>query len=155
MIVFQAIPREQMDANHARQRPAEAAAPRPQARNGQAVLDLGNTLYFTFRGRAYGIPPLGWRAGQELLLLWVEASHFPSPLTPESGPRYFAILRQFPRLLWRNCFPASRLLRVLRRVGLLRNPFLKATERELVESAGFFLPRRLSSSIHARPAPAP
>lgn len=145
-----------MAANHAAWRARrKTPAPAPvgsRPLNVREVLDLGNVVYFTFQGRAYGIPPLGWRAGQRLLLLWTEALSFPSPLTRESAPEYFKLIGQLPGLLWAHCHPTGKLRRFLRAVGCLRNPFKRATEAELVELAAFFLGRRSSSSIGLAPA---
>ncbi len=141
--------------NASRPRPAATRAPIPGATkpyNVEPLLDLGDTVYFQFRGRAYGIPPLGWRAGQRLHLLWVEALEIASPITKATAPAYYQLIAQLPRLLWANCRPTGWLRRRLWRLGLLRNPFRRATETELVELAAFFLSRRSRSSIGLRPA---
>lgn len=135
-----------------------AAAPRsaqPRAlRNLRPVLELGNTTYVTFRGRAYGVPPLPWRDGQRLMALWIQALQFPGPLTAETHPKYYAIIQQLPALLWSLCRPVGLLPRLARRLGLHRNPFRQATEQELAELASLFLQRRMRSSIQLGPSPA-
>jgi hypothetical protein len=139
-----------MDRNHAARAPkapTSAQGPPPKPRNVTAILDLGNLVYFTFRGRAYGVPPLPYKAGQRLLTLWVEALQFTGSLTVETAPRYFAILRQVPGLLWRHTRPCGPLRRALKRLHLHRNPFHRATEAELVELASFFLRRRMTSGV--------
>lgn len=120
-----------------------------RAYNVEQVLDMGNVTYFTFRGRAYGVPPLGWRAGQRLQALWTEAFAF-GELTAETAPKYYALIAQLPALLWRHCYPVGFFRRRFRR--FLRNPFQRATEGELVELAAFFLARRSSSTISLRSA---
>lgn len=155
-VTFRPATREAMAQNHSRWR-ATRRTPAPAALgsrllNVQQVLDMGNVVYFTFRGRAYGIPPLGWRGGQELTLLWTEAVAYPSPLTPETAPAYYALIARLPGLLWKHCHPAGWLARRLHRLGLLRNPFRHATEGELVELAAFFQSRRSASSIGPGPA---
>lgn len=145
---------EQMAANHqaaSRRRPAGTRAPFV-LRNMGPALELGDLVYFTFRGRAYGIPPLPWRAGQRLQALWVEAMDLPTPLTPSTQPKYQAIIAQLPGLLWKHCRPVGLVLRALRILGLLRNPFEGASEQELVEAAAFFLKRRTRSSIQPLPS---
>lgn len=142
--------REEMDEAHrayARRRGAPAPSSGPAPLNTQAVLDLGNLVFFTFRGRAYGIPPLGWREGMRLTLLWTEALRYPTPLTPESAPSYYAVVEQLPPLLWSLVRPVGRIRRALKRFRLLRNPFFAASEGELVELAAFFLTRRGTSTI--------
>lgn len=155
MILIARVPRATMDANHAAAaRKSTRAAPvaRPPQFNAAAVLDLGNLIYFTFRGRAYGVPPLGWRRGQQLLDLWIEASEFEGrKLTRADTPRYFAIIQTLAQLTWASVFPASVGLRWLRRLGLLRNPFQAGTEADIVSLAGFLLSLRTRSGIGTVP----
>jgi len=153
---MQAVPvsRAAMDAKHASRHKGRKPPAQLAARNLRPVLDLGNTAYFNFRGRAYGVPPLPWHPGVQLQQIWVEACACPSPLTPASATRYHALLAQLPSLLWRHTRPVGRIRRLLRRLGLHRNPFATATEQELVELAGFFLQRRIRSSIGYQPGPA-
>lgn len=147
-------PKQRSDMEEAHVRAAEKKAARlsktqpPAAskpHNIETVLDLGNSVYFHFRGRAYGMPPLPWRVGQRMLSLWLEVAAIKSPLTKDTRVEYARLLSQFPRLLWRNCYPQGRVNRWLRRLGLLRNPFNVATEQEIVELANFFLSRRMRS----------
>lgn len=128
---------------------AQAAAPVPF--NAQPVLDLGNLVYFLFRGRAYGVPPLGWRDGQRLHGIWTEARDL-GELTAENTATYYGLIAQLPRLIRRLSFPCGKLRRLASRLRLIRNPFEQATERELVELAGLFLGRRLTSTIGTQPA---
>jgi len=158
MVSFAPAQPAAMDARHAAARArvrARCAAASPAvptgARNLAAVLDLGNAVYFTFRGRAYGVPPLPWAAGAALHALWTQALAYPSPLTAETQPAYYALIRQLPPLLWRYTRPVGAWRRLRRRLGLLRNPFRTASERELVELADFFLSRRMTSGVRFRP----
>lgn len=144
-----------MEANHARAKARELKLTKsPQVVapwNIQTVLDLGNLVVFLFRGRAYGMPPLPWKAGQKLLALWLKAKAVPSPITEQSAPEYYATLAKITTLLWRYSYPMSRPLRILRWLGLARNPWSRATEQEIVEFANFFLSRRMKSG--GSPAP--
>jgi hypothetical protein len=137
------------EAQMAAQQPARVLE-RPRLptkiRNARVVLDLGNLIFFTFQGRAYGIPPLPYKAGQQLMALVAEAAAY-GVLTPETIPKYDAIMRQLPALLWRYTRVVGRTRRVLRVVGLHRNPFLQATEKELVDLATFFQVSRTRSSV--------
>lgn len=151
MVTFRAVTREEMAANHSKfeSRRGEFREPvsPPRAFNVEQVLDLGNVVYFTFRGAPYGVPPLGWRAGAQLQAIWTEAIALESPLTVETSARYYQLIGQIPALLWRHCFPAGKLRRLFRFFRVLRNPFRAATEAELAELAAFFLARRSSSNI--------
>lgn len=144
------LSREDMERNHALARDekkasAEKTGTTRRPANVDVVLDLGNETFFHFRGRAYGVPPLPWREGQKLLSVWLDITSAGDTLTNETAPKYYAALRKIPALLWRNCRPAGRGLRFCRALGLMRNPFHTATERELVEYANFFLLRRMRS----------
>lgn len=115
-------------------------------RNVAAVLDLGNVVYYHFRGRAYGVPPLPWQAGQRLLALWLALLEF-HQLTPDTSPAYYRLLAQLPALLWRYSRPVGRVARLAYALGLYPNPLRRATEGELVNLASFFLPLRTRSSV--------
>jgi hypothetical protein len=136
------------------------APPAARVANVQPVLELDQTVYVLFRGRSFGIPPVAWRVGAKLLSLRMAASAAAGDgsLTATSAPAYFGALRDLATYLWQNVRPARRIERIAKRLGLLRNPFLDATELELVELTDFFLARRGKSSIGllpARPRPLP
>lgn len=149
MVILAPLSRSSMEANHARAaarlRKKVDAMPKVQSPfNVEIVLDLGNIVFFHFRGRAYGMPPLPWAEGQRLMKVWLEASQH-TTITKDNAQAYFAALRQIPPILWRNCYPSSKLLRIMRRLGLMKNPFKSATEQELGRYASFFLARRMRS----------
>lgn len=128
--------------------PVEVTAPSslPRALNLGTVLDLGNRVYFMFRGRAYGIPPLAWREGEKILDAWMEAKGY-GDLTPDNLSAYFSVIKRLQSLLWRNCVPSGPVRRLLHWMGLHRNPFRKATEKEIGELATFMLGRRTSGGV--------
>lgn len=153
------VSREQMDANHAAAR-ARAALLEPQPelvtpRNVQPVLDFGDLTFFEFRGSHYGIPPIGWRDGERLLALWNEALSYPSPLTAETVPLYFRCIEQFVTKVWQLVKPVGKWRRLRHRLGLLRNPFRRATEAEITTIVGFCLGLRMKSSVGFPRAPTP
>lgn len=154
MIVIQPTDRAVMEARQAQARPEPARSPEvPQApRNLGAILDLGNMVFFLFRGRPYGAPPLPWRAGQRLMDLWLQALRHRGDLTDQTAKHYYSVIAQLPALLWHLTSPVGRTRRILRALGLHRNPFRGATEQELVDLAAFFLARRRMSSIGLLPA---
>lgn len=133
----------------------EKTAARSLPHNIETVLDLGNVTFFHFRGRAYGVPPLPWRIGQRLLRPYLEAKERGASLTASTQHDYVRSLHQIAHICWRHCYPASRPLRWLRRLGLMRNPFYQATEEDLIGIANFFLARRMrSGGSMLRPLPA-
>lgn len=166
MFVIQPKSRSQMDAAHqaARVRRAQrsaAAAPAGSAaaprRNLQPILELGDTTYFQFRGRAYGVPPLPWKAGQRLMDAYLRAIAAAealgrNPTDAEQRMGYYRALAEISPLLWAHCRVAGWHWQLMRRLRLLRNPFQRASEAQLLEIADFFLQRRMKS--HAPPRPA-
>ena len=153
MLSLTPLTRDEMRARWARVRRPERPKPKPQPRalNTRAVLDLGNTVYFTFRGRAYGIPPLAWRTGEQILDIWLGLAEHGEELTRSALPGYYDGLRRLQGLLWSACRPVGRFRRLLYRLGLHSNPLRRATEGELVELAVFTLGRRMSPPGALRP----
>jgi len=139
-------PRAEMVRNWQRDAPPPRPAntgPPPRALNLQNVLDLGNLTFFTFRGRAYGIPPLAWRQAELLLDCWLEIQRCGAMVNRENFQPYFRCMQKLQDLIWANCQPDRRWDRLLRWIGFYRNPFRKATEGELAQLAVFFLGRRM------------
>lgn len=137
-----------------------AASPGTKAqrpRNLAAVLSLDGTDFFTFRGRVYAVPPLAWRDGEALQDAYTRAldcAHLiaqNAAVSPNADrvlmAEYYEAVAVLPAMLWKLCGPASRMRRAARRLGMLRNPFAVATERELLELAGFFCERRTRSGV--------
>jgi len=155
MISFTRVPRATMDKRHAAARrlsgngkmAATVKKPGPQVKNTQYVLDLGNLKYFTFRGRAYGVPPVPYKEGLELATLQSQVETFVGQMSQETIPDYLKLLRTIHARLWDLCVVTGPIQRKLRAWGLLRNPFRKCTEAELGELLGFFLTRRMTSGV--------
>lgn len=144
-------PREEMARNWGAE-PAPVpstgdASSTSRALNLEHILDLGNIIFFHFRGRAYGIPPLPWREGEKILAAWQEAKSHGPTLDRESLTPYFQAIEKLQGLLWRNCRPVGRVRRLLRWLGLHPNPFRIATEGEIGELALFMLGRRMSRAV--------
>lgn len=116
---------------------AEGVQPRPV--NVREVLDLGALVFFRWRGRSYGVPPLPWKEGAALLDAFLEAQNLGESITEEAAPRYYRTLRTMSRIMWRNTRPVGFLRRALKRLRILRNPYAQASEREIGDLAVFFL----------------
>jgi ribosomal protein S14 len=112
-------------------------------------MELGNTVFFIFRGRAYGIPPLAWRRGEAILAEWQKALAVGEVVEPAKRKEYFRAIRQLTKLLWKECRPTGPVRRLLRFFHLHRNPFRKATEGEIGQLAVFMLGRRTMSHERA------
>ena len=140
--------RERMAENWRRVAPPPdpVTQPTPRALNLDAILDLGNIVFFTFRGRAYGIPPLAWRDGERLLDAWLEAKELGAQLERKTLRPYFRCIQRLQQLLWKSTRPTGPVRRLLRFAHLHRNPFRDATEGELAELAVFMLGLRMRSA---------
>lgn len=158
MIAFRPTPRAEMERRAAEalaaRRPVSREPVRPPARNVAAILTLGDSTYFNFRGRAFGVPPLPWKLGERLLAAYLRAVDAAEAMrhgalrghaSADRMAEYYAALGEITGMLWKLCRPASKFWRTVRAVGLMRNPFLAATERELLDLADFFLQRRTRS----------
>lgn len=142
-------------------RPLSLSTSKPsnRARNVEPVLSIGQTEFIHFRGRAFGVPPLPWQAGEALTEVYVTAVEAMEILATNAKDRaalrdYYSAIRQMPGLLWANCHPTGKFARVLKSIGLARNPFRRASDAELLEFSDFFLARRMRSGVRFRPAAA-
>lgn len=163
MIALRPTPRAEMERRAAEalaaRRPVSREPQRPPARNIASILTLGDSTYFNFRGRAFGVPPLPWKLGERLLALYLRAVDAANAMRHgashgrtdhERMREYYAALGELSPLLWSLCVPVSRfprLTKFLRAIGVYRNPFLGATERELLDLADFFSQRRTRSGV--------
>lgn len=140
------VPPEVIEANWARHRAQQrkTQGPAPKSRNVQEVLDIGSLLVLHFQGRQYGVPPVPYRVGLEFVRVAEEVTEF-QKLTRANRSQYQDLLTDIARLIWRNCYPLRG--RWLRRLGLMRNPFLGATEADLGEVIRFFDKCRTRSSV--------
>lgn len=156
MIAFRRVPRAEMARRWAAKR-ANTLAPSPATAvaNAEVVLELGDTVFLNFRGRAYGVPPVGWRYAKRLEVhraaLIVAARE--SAQDGRLASRYYVAMRRLARALWRHLQPVARyrsmtpILRLRKRLGLLHNPLLDATDKEVIDIADFFSKRRMTSSV--------
>lgn len=131
----------------------QSDTPPPRPSNVRAVLDLGNMVYFEFRGRAYGVPPLPWKEGERLLDLYLTVRELGEEITKDTQAAYYKAMRGLSKVMWRNCRPCGPRWRWARRLGLLANPFKVANERELADVAVFFLGLRTTSTGSFKPGP--
>lgn len=147
MIATRKTREEMVEAWQRYRQPAERrpAEPAPRALNLDAVLDLGNMVFFTFRGRAYGIPPLAWRTGERLLDAVLELEGLGSQISRDSIHAYYGCVRRLQDTLWRASRPVGPVRRLLRLLRLHRNPYRQATEAEVMQLAYFFLTRRMAA----------
>lgn len=156
MILAPSQPGEMAAAHRraSRSRAAAASGPRPsgRSRNVEPVLSIGQTEFIHFRGRAFGVPPLPWQAGEALTDAHVTAVEAMEVLALNAKDRdalrsYYSALPRIAKLLWRNCRPTGKVRRLLHWLHLSRNPFSRASDGELLEYSDFFLARRMRSGV--------
>lgn len=147
------IPPEERERRWARVRPPPEQRPTPPPLNLDAVLEIGEAVYFTFRGRPYGVPPLPWREGERILNARLTLTEIGRELPDgtrvierEHMQEYYRHLRTLQDVLWDNTRTVGTVRRFLRRLRLARNPYRQATETEIVKLADFFFGRRMSST---------
>lgn len=149
MISIRRTDPEQVRKNWAAYREARkiVAPPRPR-HNFQPAMEFGDITYRVFRGRAYGVPPLPWKRGEKLLKTWLDLEAISSPIKQNNLSQYYRLIGRLADLVWKSVTPVRPDLRLAWRLGLLRNPFRKATEGEIVEFALFLLGRRTTTHEH-------
>lgn len=164
MVMIRRIPREQMRLNHAEvAEVAKAKIPRTTSANIETLLDMGDTTYIMFRGAPYGVPPVGWRLGLDLLALRqaAEVAAVGGLLTRDTTGAYRDALARMASLIWEQMMPVGNtptgtvLLGWRKRLRLMRNPVQGATEQDIVVLCDFVLRRRMNSSTGVRPTPRP
>ena len=158
MLTATPTPRAVMDARWSARREAlhdaRSTQPAPRPNNVRAVLDLGNMVYFEFRGRAYGVPPLPYHDGERMLDVWLTVRNYGDQITDETFVPYFRGLRALTKLMWRNSRPCTPGRRALKFLGLARNPYRGANETEIAQMVLFFLGLRTKLTGSFRPGPA-
>lgn len=150
---FRYIPTDEVARRH-RARTATAPprqAPRPQHRNVDTVLDLGDVRYITFRSKVYAIPVVSYKAGQRVVALksavLANAQRVAETGQQKDMERFYRSLRQLTNTLWRHIRPTGIIKRTCWRLHLLRNPFQDASEQEVIDLTDFFLLCRMMSSV--------
>ncbi len=119
----------------------ETPAPPRYANTGEVAL-LTDPLAIVHRGYMYEVPPISYRHGMELDELMLRRSEV---MAMEAGEEKIAArlkwFQQCAEFVFKVAFPAPRhwLLRLARRLGRMPNPFLTATEQELINHVAFLL----------------
>jgi hypothetical protein len=151
------IPTREADARH---QAAKMTSPRgetriPQQRNSEVVLSLGGTRYTLFRNKVYAVPMVSFPLGQKILELYVKTVTTSREVSKTGSKKasddYYSALRALSRVMWHHMRHTSRVLRVLRRFGMTRNPLRKASDQELRDLTGFFLQGRMKSTVQSLP----
>lgn len=169
---FKYIPSHEVDARHRAAAQARSTSPRgrdaarpataaptptvlpqrvPRTRNIETVLSLGHTRYFLFQGRTYGCPPIPFQLGLRMNELYVHASTLTRALSltgrPEDVDEYRKTLRTITKVLWSHIVPARPWRKWFKRFRLMRNPFRRGSEKEIMDVVDFFLEGRMKSSV--------
>ncbi len=121
----------------------------PPANVQPALFLLGaESRILPYRGRGYVVGHVSFEDGIRLTLARsaVEALDEAAP-TPENTEAYLLAMRLIVRLAPRYLVPIETVRRFFWRLGLRRNPFKDATEREVGQLLGFFLVSRTRSRV--------
>jgi hypothetical protein len=119
----------------------------------QTVLDLGDVRFILFGGRTYACPPVPFKLGERVSVIYTRALTHAKKVAmtgdAQANHQYHKDLAVLARLLWKHYRPAKQWRRIFRRLGLLRNPFLRASEKELQALTDFFFQCRMMSSVRS------
>jgi len=149
MATFNRVPRDELERMarqaYAREFPADAA-PSVAPKNVRVTrLLLGDTLKVEYRGVTYELGHVSVLDGlvlQEARIAIERADRAQTDLdrlTPDVMRDYYAALRRVTELAPRYLIPTGRVRRMVWRLGLVPNPFRRATESEVGQLLGFFL----------------
>jgi hypothetical protein len=156
--MFKYTPSHEVDARH---RAAQAkVSPREtrlgEQKNIETVLSIGSSRYFQYRGYLMRVPPVPYKAGQQILALYVKSLATAKEVTKTGSEKevanYYVLLSMLVDLLWKHVEPAGKIRRALKRMHLLRNVFKVASEKEVTEITSFFLQCRMMSSVQVTEA---
>ena len=156
MVEFRYIPPDEVAQRHRatpRQPNTRIPQRQPQQRNVEEILSLGDVRYMGYRTRAYRVPPVPYKLGQRVLdthiRVLTHAKKVARGGTKEDSDQYFTELSYLVGLLWKHIRPTGKIRRVLWHLGLLPNPFRRASEKEVNEITDFFLRGRMTSSVRS------
>lgn len=150
---FRYISSDEMAQRH---RARNAAAParqtrKPEHRNVEQVLSLGDVRYILFGGRVFRVPPVPFKLGERVLdshtRLIMYAKEVAMTGKKEPTDKFYRQMVIQAKLLWKHMRPSGKINRMLWRLGLMRNPFREASEKEITELTDFFLQCRMTSSV--------
>lgn len=151
---FKYIPPDEVARRHEAARNSAVAPLRqrhPQQRNVEAVLSLGDVRYFSYRNRAYRVPPVPFKLGQRVLDSHTKVLAYARQVV-ETGKKdsmdaFYRQMAVHVGLLWKHIRPTGKVRRAMWHMGLMRNPFRSASEAEVKEVTDFFLQGRMTSSV--------
>lgn len=155
MIAIRPMGREEVKANWDRRRARVRVErshqpPPPRPVNVRQVLDIGTLVYFQWRGRSFGVPPMPWKQGAQLMDVYLLAQSLGETINSQNAERYYAALQEMARIMWKCTRPVGMFRRLLKRLRILGNPYRKASEKELAELAVFFLGCRMREQPNLR-----
>lgn len=130
---------------------ARRTAPSHSVRNAAAVVELSSPQRFSFRGRLFEVPPLGFKKGIELqeIAMAIE-SMTDQPTSVHDYELMLALFEDAVALFWSFVKPVHWFSRMFWRWR--GNPFANAEIGEVAELLGFFLPCRMRSSVQVEPS---
>lgn len=120
-----------------------AAMDDPEPENVYALFELGQDVYFEYRGEPYRVPPVPYRMGAELLRSRVRINRLrmeaqSRELTNDDFAEYEAAVAALVRACTSLVRPIGWKGRTLRTLGMW-HPFRNASDREIGELHSFLL----------------
>lgn len=123
--------------------------------NVDVIKQLGKAREFEFpagSGRWFDVPKVPYPIGTEINDLWIRLrEHGKYPEGKGVSMIYRRLLDEIVKIAWEKLIvPRSKWDRFRKRIGLIRNPLLDMAEAEVADLIGFFLARRMASSVRFR-----
>lgn len=123
--------------------------------NVDAVKKLGTARTFEFpehSGILYDVPRVPYKVGLEINDLWIRLREHGKHPEGRGVPQiYKRLLDDVVKVSWEKLvIPRSRIRRLRKRMGWLKNPLRHMAEADLAELVGFFLARRMAATVQFR-----
>lgn len=116
--------------------------------NVEAIRQLLKLSTFTYGGRTWEVRTLPFELGCQLLEQDIRVRKIaPHVANDMLLTEYRDAARIIADLIWQAVTPAGRWARIRKRLGLMRNPFLEASDADLGGIKDFCLTRRMASTV--------
>lgn len=118
--------------------------------NTPAVLELGVTTQYAYRGLTFQVMPVSFQNGiklQDLMFTVIKNREFAE--LEGMNDRYVQLCKEILDILWTLSVPDDAWLALRKKLRLAKNILLEATDSEVMELLHFFLRLRMLSSVRS------
>jgi hypothetical protein len=125
-----------------------SAVPMANVGNLASLLEVTEFEWPKDSGNIYSVPRVPFPVGVQLEDLFIrinEAKNHPGALA--LLPVYERQLVEVVDIIWNSIVPKSWFARLKRRIGFSKNPLRRASDAEVADLLGFFLARRMTSTV--------